>query len=81
MKNIFKILGLLILPLLLTQACRDEADRNWTTPEPSFKLYDNTLGSAVLYPTMEENPHIHKTDKIHKTTTNSDDISNTKDCT
>ena len=79
MKNIFKILGLLILPLLLTQACRDEADRNWTTPEPSFKLYDTTLGSAVLYPTMEENPFILTWDKVPGATTYSVVISKTED--
>ena len=64
MKNIFKILGLLLLPLLLMQACRDEADRNWTNPEASFKLYDSTLGAAVLYPTMASNPFILTWDKV-----------------
>lgn len=48
----------MILPLLLITACRDDANRDWTTPEPSFKLYDTTLGAAVLYPTMESNPFI-----------------------
>ena len=56
MKNIFKILLVLILPLLLINACREDADRNWTTQEASFKLYDTTLGAAVLYPTMANNP-------------------------
>ena len=58
MKNIFKLLSMLLLPLLLVNACREDADRNWTSPEPSFKLYDTTLGSNVLYPTMESNPFI-----------------------
>lgn len=64
MKNILKIALVLILPLLLLQACRDEADRDWTSPEPSFKLYDTTLGSATLYPTMESNPFILTWDKV-----------------
>ena len=63
MKNIFKILVVIILPLLLIQACRDEADRDWTNPEASFKLYDTTLGAAVLYPTMADNPFILTWDK------------------
>ena len=47
-----------LLPLLVFNACRDDADRDWTTPEPSFKLYDTTLGANVLYPTMAANPFI-----------------------
>ena len=58
MKNIFKLLSMLLLPLLLVNACREDADRNWTSPEPSFKLHDTTLGSNVLYPTMENNPFV-----------------------
>jgi len=58
MKNILKLLSLLLLPLLLVNACREDADRNWTSPEPSFKLHDTTLGSNVLYPTMENNPFV-----------------------
>lgn len=58
MKNIFKLFSMLLLPLLLVNACREDADRNWTSPEPSFKLYDTTLGSTVLYPSMESNPFI-----------------------
>lgn len=62
MKNIFKIMMVMILPLLLINACRDDADRDWTNPEASFKLYDTTLGAAVLYPTMDSNPFILKWD-------------------
>lgn len=58
MKNILKLLMVFLLPLLLVNACRDDADRDWTSPEPSFKLYDTTLGANVLYPTMENNPFI-----------------------
>lgn len=58
MKNIFKIITVMILPLLLVTACRDDADRDWTTQEPSFKLYDTTLGATVLYPTMADNPFL-----------------------
>lgn len=63
MKNIFKIVLVIILPLLLLNSCREDADRNWTNPEPSFKLYNTTLGGAVLYPTMATNPFILKWDK------------------
>ena len=52
----------MILPLLLINACRDDVDRDWTNPEASFKLYDTTLGAAVLYPTMDSNPFILKWD-------------------
>lgn len=62
MKNIFKIIGVMILPLLLINACREDADRDWSNPEASFKLYDTTLGAAVLYPTMESNPFVLKWD-------------------
>lgn len=79
MKNIFKILGLLILPLLLTQACRDDADRNWTNPEASFKLYDTTLGAAVLYPTMAENPFVLTWDKVSGASNYAIVVSSTED--
>lgn len=58
MKNILKLMMVFLLPLLLLNACRTDADRDWTSPEPSFKLYDTTLGANVLYPTMENNPFI-----------------------
>ncbi len=44
-----------ILPLLLINACRDEADRNWTSPDPSIHLYNTTLSSNTLYPSMDNN--------------------------
>jgi len=56
MKNIFK---LLLASFLLTVifACDNDADRDWTTPEASFKLYDTSLGANnVLYETMKANP-------------------------
>ena len=55
MKNIFKILMVLFLPLLLLNSCRDEADKNWTSTESSIKLYNTTLSSNTLYPTMDGN--------------------------
>ena len=58
MKNILKLLMVFLLPLLLLNACRNDADRDWTSAEPSFKLYDTTLGATVLYPTMDNNPFI-----------------------
>ncbi len=60
MKNIVKIFLLMITPLLLLTACRNEVDRDWTSPEPSFTLYETTLGAMVLYPTMDQNPFILK---------------------
>ncbi len=45
-----------VLPLLLLNACRDEADKNWTTPEQSINLYNTTLSSNTLYPSMADNP-------------------------
>lgn len=58
MKNIFKYLLLVLVSSFIVTSCDNEADRDWTTPEPSFKLYDTTLGSNVLYTTMEDNPFI-----------------------
>lgn len=55
MKNIFKILMVFVLPLLLMTACRDEADKNWSTPEETIHLYNTTLGSNTLYPSMADN--------------------------
>lgn len=52
----------LVLPLILLNACRTDADRNWTTPDPSFKLYETTGATNVLYPTMETNPFFLKWD-------------------
>jgi hypothetical protein len=55
MKNIFKILLVFFLPLLLLNSCRDEADKDWTTPDASIKLYDSNLSSNILYPSMADN--------------------------
>ena len=44
-----------ILPLLLINACRDEADKNWSTPEETIHLYNTTLSSNTLYPSMDNN--------------------------
>lgn len=57
MKNIFKIISILLLIPLVFSSCRDEQyDDNWTSADPSFTLYNTTLTSNVLYPTMENNP-------------------------
>ncbi|WP_051259651.1 SusE domain-containing protein [Epilithonimonas tenax] len=58
MKHIFKSAFAIVLLALLFVACSDEADRDWTTPEASFKLKDTSLGSNVLYETMKNNPFI-----------------------
>ena len=55
MKNIFKILMVFLLPLLLINSCRDEADKDWTSPEAAIKLYNTTLSSNTLYPSMADN--------------------------
>lgn len=55
MKNIFKILFLAILVPLFLQSCRED-EFAFQTAEPSFELYNTTLGSNVLYPTMKDNP-------------------------
>ncbi|MEN2436030.1 SusF/SusE family outer membrane protein [Weeksellaceae bacterium A-14] len=56
MKNIFKFLLVAVVAVLALASCEDEANRDWTSPEPSFKLYDTTLGTNVLYETMKDNP-------------------------
>lgn len=55
MKNIFKILMVVFLPLLLLNSCRNEADKNWTSPEAGIKLYSPSLSSNTLYPSMADN--------------------------
>lgn len=57
MKNIFKILLASFIVTVFFIACDNDADRDWTTPEASFKLQDTSLGiSNVLYETMKANP-------------------------
>lgn len=70
MKNIFKYLFVALVASFVIIACDDDADRDWTKPEASFKLYDTTLGANVLYETMKENPFILTWDNT-KTTSGS----------
>lgn len=63
MKNIFKLLFASLIASIIFVACDNDADRDWTTPEASFKLYDTTLGSNVLYETMKNNPFVLTWDK------------------
>ncbi len=56
MKNILKFLTIFLLIPLVINSCRDDADKDWKTAEASFRLYDTTLSSNVLYSTMENNP-------------------------
>lgn len=63
MKNIIKSIFASLVVALLFVACTDDADRDWTKPEASFKLYDTTLGSNVLYETMKSNPFVMTWDK------------------
>lgn len=55
MKNIFRILLLAFIVPFFMQSCRND-DFSTQTAEPSFKLYNTTLSSNVLYPTMKDNP-------------------------
>ena len=63
MKNIFKYLLIALVGTFIITSCNNEADRDWTTTEAAFKLHDTTLGSSVLYPSMESNPFILTWDK------------------
>lgn len=63
MKNILKIFIASLAVVAALIACTDDADRDWTTPAPSFKLYNTTLSSNVLYETMDDNPFILTWDK------------------
>lgn len=58
MKNTFKLIFATFLVGLLVMACRDDADRNWTQPDADLHLYNTSLGSQTLYPTMKDNPFI-----------------------
>ncbi len=58
MKNIFKLFLMSFVFTLTAIACTDDADRDWTTQEASFKLHDTSLGANTLYATMEKNPFI-----------------------
>lgn len=58
MKNIFKSAFALLLLALVFVACTDDANRDWTTQEASFKLKDTSLGANVLYETMKNNPFV-----------------------
>ena len=63
MKNIFKYLLIALVGSFFITSCDNEADRNWATPEPTFKLHDTTLGVVALYETMQNNPFILTWDK------------------
>ena len=67
MKNIFKYLLVALVGSFFLTSCDNEADRNWTTQEPSFVLHDTTLGASVLYVSMESNPFILTWDKANTT--------------
>ncbi|MCD9854800.1 SusE domain-containing protein [Epilithonimonas sp. JDS] len=63
MKNIFKYFLVALVAAFVITACDNDADRDWTKPEASFKLYDTSLGSNVLYETMKNNPFVMTWDK------------------
>lgn len=56
MKNIIKSIIASLLVAIVFVACNNDADREWTTPEATFKLYNTSLTSNVLYTSMENNP-------------------------
>lgn len=64
MKNIFKYFIVALVAAFVITACDNDADRDWTTPEASFKLHDTSLGSNVLYETMKNNPFVLIWDKM-----------------
>jgi len=70
MKNILKLFLASLVIVLTIASCTDDADRDWTSPEASFKLYDTTLGSNVLYETMKNNPFTLTWDKTGSTSYN-----------
>lgn len=63
MKNIFKYFLVALVSAFVITACDNDADRDWTTPEASFKLNDTSLGGSVLYETMKDNPFVLTWDK------------------
>lgn len=63
MKNIFKYFLVALVSAFVITACDNDADRDWTTPEASFKLYDTSLGGSVLYESMKNNPFVLTWDK------------------
>jgi len=64
MKNIFKLFLASLLVTLSFVSCENDADRDWSMPEASFKLYDTSLGSNVLYVSMKDNPFVLTWDKL-----------------
>ncbi len=79
MKNIFKFLLVAVVAVLALASCEDEANRDWTTQEASFSLYDTSLGEVALYPTMAENPFIMKWDAVSGTSEYTVQLSATED--
>lgn len=63
MKNIFKYFLVALVSAFVITACDNDADRDWATPEASFKLYDTSLGGSVLYESMKNNPFVLTWDK------------------
>ena len=56
MKNIIKLFLASLVIAFVVVSCTDDADRDWTSQEASFKLYNPISGSIVLYETMKSNP-------------------------
>lgn len=81
MKNIIKFLSLVLLLPFVLHSCNNEDYRDWTKAEPSFKLYDTSLGSNVLYSTMENNPFRLTWDNLDATSSYDIVFSNSNDFT
>ncbi len=57
MKNILKLFLASVVIVMAIVSCNNDADRDWTTQQASFKLNDTSLGTNnVLYETMKTNP-------------------------
>jgi len=58
MKNTLKIILTSLVAAFVVIACRDDADRNWTTPDGSLTLHNTSIGATTLYPSMKDNPFV-----------------------
>lgn len=79
MKNILKLLLASFMVAFVFISCDNDADRDWATQEPSFTLYDTTLGSNILYETMKDNPFVLTWDNTKTKTDNYSVVLSTTD--
>lgn len=80
MKNIFRYVIAVIVAMFFVTSCSTDDDyRDWTTPEPTFKLHESNLGTNVLYPSMEANPYIVTWESVSGASEYTVEISTTED--